>query len=215
MTVEPVDTSVWTGVSSPGGRSSAARSVLVERGDAVVVEARCDRAEHGHVGPLPRHLPPDVAQRVGTAAAVELVDRHRVGEVEHVDLLELARGAELGRHDVERDIRAAERCRRRPARFPAFRRSRHRSRRPCTHRSLRAGHPAPHRLTIAWRATGRTRSARRSSSSGCGHPGVHLRLSGASDPRRGSRPAPCPPDRVGAGSRARRSATTCPTRPCR
>jgi hypothetical protein len=37
-----------------------------------------------------------VAQRVGGALAVELVDRDEVGEVEHVDLLELRRGAELG-----------------------------------------------------------------------------------------------------------------------
>ena len=38
------------------------------------------------------------------ALAVELVDRHELGEVEHVDLLELAGGAELRRHDVHRDV---------------------------------------------------------------------------------------------------------------
>jgi hypothetical protein len=37
-----------------------------------------------------------VAQRVLRALAVELVDRDEVREVEHVDLLELARRAELG-----------------------------------------------------------------------------------------------------------------------
>jgi hypothetical protein len=45
-----------------------------------------------------------VAQRVERAALVELVDRDQVGEVEHVDLLELRRGAVFGRHHVERDI---------------------------------------------------------------------------------------------------------------
>jgi hypothetical protein len=38
------------------------------------------------------------------ALAVELVDGDEVGEVEHVDLLELAGGAELGGHDVERQV---------------------------------------------------------------------------------------------------------------
>ena len=45
-----------------------------------------------------------VAQRVGGTLAIELVDRNEVGEVEHVDLLQLARGAELGCHHVERDV---------------------------------------------------------------------------------------------------------------
>jgi hypothetical protein len=50
------------------------------------------------------HLLGDVAQRVGRALAVELVDGDELGEVEHVDLLELARGAELRRHDVDRHV---------------------------------------------------------------------------------------------------------------
>ncbi len=50
------------------------------------------------------HLLPHVAQRVLRALAVELVDRHEIGEVEHVDLLELRRRAELGRHHVERHV---------------------------------------------------------------------------------------------------------------
>ena len=37
-------------------------------------------------------------------APVELVDRHQFGEVQHVDLLELARRAEFRRHHVERDV---------------------------------------------------------------------------------------------------------------
>ena len=53
---------------------------------------------------VPLHLLAHVAQRVLGAAAVELVDRDEIGEVEHVDLLELARGAELRRHHVERGV---------------------------------------------------------------------------------------------------------------
>ena len=46
----------------------------------------------------------DVAQGVLAAALVELVEHEDPGEVEHVDLLELARGAVLRRHHVERDV---------------------------------------------------------------------------------------------------------------
>ena len=45
-----------------------------------------------------------VAQGVHAAATLELVDRDDVGEVEHVDLLELAGGAVLRRHDIEGDV---------------------------------------------------------------------------------------------------------------
>ena len=38
------------------------------------------------------------------AAALELVDRHDLGEVEHVDLLELARRTEVAGHHVHREI---------------------------------------------------------------------------------------------------------------
>ena len=51
-------------------------------------------------GQLPAHLP----QGVLAAAALELVDRHRSGEVEHVDLLQLGGGAELRRHHVEGEV---------------------------------------------------------------------------------------------------------------
>ena len=78
-----------------------------------------------------------VAQRVLGAAPLELVDGDHVGEVEHVDLLELRRRAELGRHHVERHVDERARSRRRPGRCPASRRSRGRTRRPCTRRSCR------------------------------------------------------------------------------
>src|SRR5262249_58224106 len=67
--------------------------VVVEGGDAVVVEPGGDRAEHRQV--LQRRaerlavalqLAAHVPQGVGRAGPVELVDRHDVGEVEHVDL---------------------------------------------------------------------------------------------------------------------------------
>jgi hypothetical protein len=84
---------------------------LIQRGDAVVVEARGHGAEHRHL--LHRHgeqlavalhLLAHVAEGVLGALAVELVDGDEVGEVEHVDLLELAGGAELRGHDVERGV---------------------------------------------------------------------------------------------------------------
>ncbi len=85
--------------------------MLVERGDAVVVERRGRRAEDRHVlralaeGLAVAHeLAADVAQRVLGPAALELVDGDDVGEVEHVDLLELAGRAELRRHDVHRVV---------------------------------------------------------------------------------------------------------------
>ena len=53
---------------------------------------------------VPGHLTADVAERILGAAPLELVDHDQVGEVEHVDLLELGRGAVLGRHDVDRHV---------------------------------------------------------------------------------------------------------------
>jgi hypothetical protein len=71
---------------------------LVQRGDAVVVEARRHGAEHRHVVRLLAEafaialvLLAHVAQRILGALAVELVDGDEIGEVEHVDLLQLAR----------------------------------------------------------------------------------------------------------------------------
>ena len=93
---------------SPRSASRPAQ-VLVERGDAVVVELRRARAEHRHVVgagverlAVAHQLAGDVAAGVLGAAALELVDRDDVGEVEHVDLLQLRRGAELRRHHVQR-----------------------------------------------------------------------------------------------------------------
>ena len=99
--------------SSTGMPWSASRpaQLLVERGDAVVVEGGGRRAVDGHVGgalaeglAVAHHLAADVAQGVLGAAALELVDGDDVGAVEHVDLLELAARAELRRHDVEGDV---------------------------------------------------------------------------------------------------------------
>ena len=92
-------------------RRQARLQRLVQRGHAVVVEAAGHRAEHRHLVGLvcpglavALHLLGDVAQRVGRALAVELVDGDELGEVEHVDLLELAGGAELRRHHVHRHV---------------------------------------------------------------------------------------------------------------
>jgi hypothetical protein len=50
------------------------------------------------------HLAPHLTQGVLGAPPLELVDGDDVGEVEHVDLLELRRRAVLRRHDVQRDV---------------------------------------------------------------------------------------------------------------
>ncbi len=79
--------------------------------DAGIVEAAGDRREDGHLGvrhperrvvaaPLLAH----VAQRILGTALLELVERDQLGEVEHVDLLELARRAVLAGHDVQRHV---------------------------------------------------------------------------------------------------------------
>ena len=85
--------------------------VLVERGHAVVVEGRRRGPEHRHVRRIrperltvPDQLTAHVPECVEGAAALELVDRHRVGEVEHVDLLQLRGRPELRGHDVERGV---------------------------------------------------------------------------------------------------------------
>ena len=118
---------------------------LIQRGDAVVVEARRDRAEHRHlVGRRLEQLAvalvllAHVAQRVLRALAVELVDGDEVGEVEHVDLLELRRGAELGRHHVQRDVDQRHDRRVALADAGGLDDRPGRSPRPCTRRSRRA-----------------------------------------------------------------------------
>ena len=46
----------------------------------------------------------NVAQRILRSAPVELVDRHKIGKIEHVDFFELRGGAEFGRHHVQRAV---------------------------------------------------------------------------------------------------------------
>ena len=82
---------------------------LVERRDAVVVEARGHGAVHGHVVRTLRErfmvalvLLAHVAQRIFGTLAVEFVDGDEVGKIEHVDFLELRGRAEFRRHDVDR-----------------------------------------------------------------------------------------------------------------
>ena len=83
---------------------------LVERGCSRVVEARGNGPEDRCVlgfalrGMTAIPLTHDGSKGVLRPVPVELVDGDDVGEVEHVDLLQLGRSAELGRHDVERDV---------------------------------------------------------------------------------------------------------------
>ena len=88
------------------------KNAVEQRRNSVVVDPRGDRPVYRHrlrIGPerlpVPDHLLADVAQRVGGAFPVELVDRDNIGEIQHVDLLELGRRAEFRRHDVEAGIR--------------------------------------------------------------------------------------------------------------
>jgi len=92
-------------------RSQLAAERLVERRHSVVVEARCNRPEHGQIliGNVPcfsisSDLASHLAQRVERPTTFELVDGDDIGEVQHVDLFQLRRSTELGRHDVQRHI---------------------------------------------------------------------------------------------------------------
>ena len=149
-------------------RREPSRRCLVERGDAVVVEAGRDRCRTR----APRRARPNASRlraicrrtsrsASSRAAPVELVDRDRVGEVEHVDLLELARRAELRRHDVERHVDERRRCRRRPGRCPGvstITRSDPAALQAAidVRRRRRGSSPS----AIGWRATGRTHRGR-------------------------------------------------------
>ena len=79
--------------------------------DAGVLELAGDRRVDGHVlvggperQPVSAPLLADVAQRVRPAAAIELVQHDDVGEVEHVDLLELAGRAVVRGHHIDREV---------------------------------------------------------------------------------------------------------------
>ncbi len=111
MAAPRVDVRPPTGRRTPRSELEAVPQELVEGGDAVVVEAAGNRAEDRQfvrreagvfavAGQLPAHLPEGVL----AAPALELVDGHGSGEVEHVDLLQLGGGAELRRHHVEGEV---------------------------------------------------------------------------------------------------------------
>ena len=99
---------------APGrsGRRHEAQQVQVEAVHARIVEA----AGHGAVHRQPEigqrfrqrvvapELPPYRLQRVLGPGVLELVDHHHLGQVQHVDLLQLGAGAELAGHDVHRQL---------------------------------------------------------------------------------------------------------------
>ncbi len=87
------------------------RDGLIERRHPVVIEACSDSAVDRHLlrPPIEQHmvaliLLAHIVQGVFRAAAFELVDGDEVGEVQHVDLFELARGAEFRRHHIDRHV---------------------------------------------------------------------------------------------------------------
>ncbi len=83
----------------------------VEDVGAGIVELGGDRAEHrqrliGNVEEIAvaAVLLAHVAQGILGPFALELVDGDHIGEIEHVDLFQLGRGAEFAGHDVQRNI---------------------------------------------------------------------------------------------------------------
>ena len=184
--------------------------VLVHRGDTVVVEPRRHAPEHreGFESTerlaVARHLPADVAERVVGAASLELVDHHQVGEVEHVDLLELRRRAVLGRHDVDRHVgQVGDRG---VALADTGR---------LDHDEVEPGHPArvdhrgqvrrePLRWRRASRSSGRTPAASSPPPCECGHRATRRRPAVSRDRRQARRRGPCPAGRAGAATATRR-----------
>ena len=80
-----------------------------------IVPVPRDRRKDGHVDvrgadlvAIATPLLADVAQRVGGAPAIALVQHDQVREVDHVDLLELGRRAVVRRHHVERRVDAID-----------------------------------------------------------------------------------------------------------
>ena len=100
--------------SSGFSQSKAAQLIsdrVIKRGDAIIVKARGLGAKDRHLvgagGPLTTvalDLLTDIAQRVLCATAVEFVNGNEVGEIQHVNLLQLACGAILGCHDIQASV---------------------------------------------------------------------------------------------------------------
>ena len=84
---------------------------MIQSGHAIVGKAARHGAENGHLigrrGPrlfVALHLLAHIALCVLRAFAVELVDRNKVGKIEHVNFFELAGGAKFWRHDIQRYV---------------------------------------------------------------------------------------------------------------
>jgi len=81
-------------------------------GGAGIIELRRDGSDDRHLlersleaGPVPLHLFAHVPQRIECAGLVELVHRHGIGKIEHVDLFELRGRSVVRGHDIEGDVR--------------------------------------------------------------------------------------------------------------
>ena len=145
-----------------------------------------------------------VAQRVLRAAAVGLVQHDEVGEVEHVDLLELRRRAVLGRHHVDREVDAGRRSRSRSGRCPPSRPGAGRSRRPGARAARRPTRAREREVRAARRERAHEDPRRRGSRScGCGRRAARRPCAGASGRRAGARSR-----RSGWSSRKRRTSSS-------
>ena len=92
-------------------RIEQARERVEQPVDPGIVEPARYRREDRDLGIRPLHgrviSPPllaHVAQRILRAPLLELVESDQLGEIEHVDLLELARGTILAGHHVHRHV---------------------------------------------------------------------------------------------------------------
>ena len=108
-----LDVDQWQRARSDGeaALSQVPLEELEQGGDAVIREACRRCAVHRHVLPrgseclaVANELASHVATSVLSPAAFELVDRYGIGEVEHVDLLELRCRTELRSHDIKREV---------------------------------------------------------------------------------------------------------------
>ena len=94
--------------SEPGQRR---QQRLIQRRHPGIIELRGHRAEHRHrlgglikSGAVALHLLGDLAVGIRRSAPVKLVDRDKIGEIQHVNFFQLARCAVFGGHDIQRQI---------------------------------------------------------------------------------------------------------------
>ena len=81
---------------------------LIQRGYAIIIKARRDGTEYGHLVrgqikalAISLHLFAHITQRILTALTLKLVDRHDIGKVQHIDLFKLRGCTKFRRHHIQ------------------------------------------------------------------------------------------------------------------